>query len=39
LAFEYSALHEREDFKKLLAELDAKFPPPPELAPPPKAVK
>ncbi len=32
-------LRARADFKKLLAELEKKFPPPPEVAPPPKAVK
>ncbi len=32
-------LRERADFKKLIAELEKKFPPPPEVAPPPKAVK
>ena len=31
-------LREREDFKKLIAELEKKFPPP-EVAPPPKAVQ
>lgn len=32
-------LREREDFKKLVAELEKKFPPPKEVTPPPKAVK
>ena len=36
---DFDAVRDRDDFKKLLAELQKKFRPPPELAPPPKAAR